>query len=125
MPAPTEDGRASTYVAFEAALRAFDVRISEVVVCLKRPTLLDARLHLTGPATSASIPVRLVDGVALARRANVPLLMRDEDAARLQRSAPPGHRSINPDHSPVAADVEPFRTFIETLDLDSFPEESV
>lgn len=125
-PGTTSTSRCQMYVLLEAWMRAFGVKISDVTVRLGQHGMTDTLVRLNGIATSAVLPARLADGVALAQRANAPLRMTQKDVDRLRASlagdeaADDSADSRSPECEHTTPQSNPFESFIESLDLDGF-----
>jgi bifunctional DNase/RNase len=126
-PFVTNSTRCQMYALLEACMQTFGFHINGVTVRIGKDGMTDTLLRLDGIATSAALPARLADGIALARRANVPIRMKQEDADRIRTSnscaageddtssRPQGRGSMYPPRDPLQA-------FIETLNMDGLDE---
>jgi hypothetical protein len=76
--------------------------------------MVRAFLHLEGPRGATIMPTHLVDGLALALQQDLPLWMNDDEVARLVAGG------VAPAASPVLENLEPYRRFVESLDLEGF-----
>lgn len=124
LPAASSTSRSQTYHLLESWMRAFGIRIRDVTLRLGQDGMTGTLVRLDGIRTSASIPARLADGVALAQRANAPLRMTEEDADHLRAAVSLGDAATSkpPGCQDNAATSNPFRPFIESLDFDGFEE---
>lgn len=116
--------RGQMYLLMEGTMRAFGIRIHDVTLRIGQNGMTDTLVRLEGPATSAMVPARLADGVALARRVDAPLRMTKNDADRIRATRADGH-VVGDQASPAfgihehsATMPSPFRPFIESLDFD-------
>lgn len=129
LPAATSTSRSQTYHLLESWMRAFGIHIRDVTLRLGQNGMTDTLVRLDGIRTSASIPARLADGVALAQRANAPLRMTEEDADHLRAFVSRGDATDDAATSKLpgcqdnATTSNPFRPFIESLDFDGFEDD--
>ena len=74
--------------------------------------MVRAFLHLDGPRGATIVPTHLVDGLALAMQHELPLWMNEDEVATVVA------RGDTSTATPVLENLEPFRRFVESLDLE-------
>jgi hypothetical protein len=104
------------YALIESVIAGLEGRLAEVRLHVGPDVVLRASLRLTGPGGEATLPASFVDGILLAHRARGPLRIAEADLARIPLS--PFDRPRPDDRA--ADPPEPFRRFVEGLDLTGF-----
>lgn len=127
-PFVTNSTRCQMYELLEACMQAFRFHLGGVTVRIGKDGMTDTLMRLDGIATSAALSARFADGIALARRANVPIRMAQSDADRIRTSSSCAEKSDDvmslqphrqePTHPPRNL----LEAFIETLNLDGIDE---
>jgi bifunctional DNase/RNase len=107
---PAAAGKAGLLRLVEDAVAGLGGRPVAVWLRVGDDGVLRATLRVAGPRGEVSLPAAFADGIALANRARLPLLMEDADLARV----PLGPGGTPPPARPPA----PFRDLIDALDLD-------
>lgn len=111
-----DPGRARLYALIESVIAGLEGRLAEVRMEVGPDVVLRASLRLAGPAGETALPASFVDGILLAHRLRVPLRIATLDLARIPAS--PFDRPRPDDRT--AEPPEPFRRFLDSLDLDGF-----
>jgi len=109
-----DPGRARLYALLESVIADLEGRLAEVRLEVGPDVVLRASLRLERPAGETTLPASFVDGILLAHRVRVPLRIAEADLARIPAS--PFDRPRPDDRA--ADPPEPFRRFVEGLDLD-------
>jgi bifunctional DNase/RNase len=105
--------RTRLYDLVDWVLDELDGRLAEVELRVGDDRVLRALLRIAGPRGVRVVPVAIADAVALALRARAPLGFAAGEEARLRAAEP---KPPQPATEPMRAD--PFRSFVESLDLD-------
>jgi bifunctional DNase/RNase len=113
-------GRARIYALLETLVERLNGQITAVRLEYGAWNNLEATLEVEGPSGKQTIPVHVIDAVILASRPGVPFQISELDLTRIREERPTAARD-RPSDTPVAQAIEvtlePFRRFIESLDL--------
>ena len=107
----TGQGNLRLLALVESAITCLGARAVAVSLRVGDDSVLSASLRLDGPTGVREVQTHFADGVALAHRARLPLLMDDPDLARVPLGPIAGTADAE---TPLAAS----RDLIESLDLD-------
>lgn len=117
-------GRARLCGLLEAALATMGARLTAVTRALGPDAVLRAGLRIGGPVGEVTLPVQVVDGLVLARRAGLAVGMADADLAQVRKGAcsPAGDAGPASPASEATDPLAPFRRAVEALDVDGLGE---
>lgn len=117
---PAAADRTRVLGLLQAMLAGLHARLTGVELTIGPGGDLCAALRIEGPRHALTLPAHFADGLILARRGRLPLRMADEVLARVPFSAPPprAQPASEARTEPKPDAFNPFRTFVESLDLD-------
>ena len=112
MPGPSSTSR--TYGLLADVVIELGGQLTAVQLRIGTDAVVRSFLHLNGPRGSTIVPAYIVDGITLALRQGLPLWMTEADFTTFSEMAAA--------HAPAPAHqgLEPYRSLVESLDLDGF-----